>query len=118
MTTIIRGYEAVQETRTTAIPTSYDVGEALSASEAWRGYCKGYVCMWYTHSNGWKCFGVYGTLEECVDEYDGTKNLCKAFPDVFNWFDYSDFVVYKDNGHELHNDGCTRWYPCAMIIED
>ena len=109
---VIRGRENIEAAQTVKFPTSYEVSSHAPH------YVKGYVTCYYTFDKGWMFSGHHETFEEAVKSFDETKWLYDQFPEMFNWMNVSDRVIFKANGVNPRNPSDVRWYACAMMVDE
>lgn len=110
---VIRGREAIEAAKTCNFPTSYEVNSHANHHTA------GYVSCYYTFDKGWMFCGYHETFEEATNVFEDIKRtLYDAFPDIFNWMNVSDRVVFTANGVNPRNPSDVRWYPCAMVVDE
>ena len=110
--TVIRGREAIDAARTVKTPCDWDITKAA------RDHYKGFVAAMYTFNHGWLFCGVHDALEDAVSAFEGIKDLYAAAPDVLDWRQVSDMVVFRNNGHDPRNSCNLRWYVCAVVIDE
>ena len=106
---ILRGRTNVENHRTVTPPTSSEV--YINNPD----YCKGFAPAYYHKQYGWKYCGVCETLEEAATVFKEHKNLCNTFPEVFNWNDVTDMIIFRDNGRSI--TGQTNWFVCAVVLD-
>lgn len=109
---VIRGREAIEANLSEKLPANGEVN-----AHSW-DYTKGYISCYYTFSKGWLFCEPHETFEEAVEEFNKMKKLYDTFPDVFNWMDVSNMVIFRSNGCDPRNPSYIRWYPCAMVVEE
>ena len=107
MMKLITGLDEIREAQTIKYPTHNDVVNAFPH------YTKGYVHAVFDYSvNKWQ-FGYHETREDAINFYGELKTLCEQFPDVLNWFNFSEMYIYSSCGWHK-----ATWALLGCVIED
>lgn len=107
---LITGLDNIREAQTIPYPSSGEINKTQDHS-------KGYVHGFYNHMRGAWEFGWHETREDAVAFYDEFKTLCSMAPDILNWFNYSEMVIWSANGSDprCHQ---TRWALLGVVVEE
>lgn len=104
---IVKGLDNIRAAQTVKCPTHHDVRLRFP------GYTAGVVSAMYHHGLQKWIMCYHETREEAIERYEQDKEMCKLFPDVFNWLEYSEMYVYISHGYRN-----AKWSLAFMVTED
>ena len=105
--TIIKGLDEIRAAQTVKFPSHDDIRLQFP------GYTAGWVSATYHHGMQKWIMCYHEARDEVIDEYKIQKEMCEAFPDVFNWLEYSETYVFASRGYRK-----PKWSLMFMITED
>ena len=105
--TIIKGLDEIRAAQTVKFPSHDDIRLRFP------DYTAGVVSAVYSHNLQKWLMSYHETKEEAVEMYEQDKKLCEKFPDVFNWFEYSEMYVFVSRGYTK-----PKWALSFMVVDD